>query len=315
MNLTVSEALHYSWSIFKRVRRPGSYILGTVIFGLLCLRLYQSWQSLPADFAVSVDVAQLVFSLFLLWISYYFVSLEWWLTLWALGEKMRWRVAARIWFLSLAMRYLPGMVWGYLGRAYLTIERRVTKSVTVTSLVAESVLRVLSELAVFAVSLWFWSDIVRARPLSVAIVSLCVVGLALFGWIASHVRFQHRLAKLSWFKSVSWPRMKLAAVLGLFIYYVISVVVVGFAFYWFADAIYPVPFLFMPILTGALAIASTIGFLFPLAPQGWGVREGILVALLVDQQVPPAAALMIGVGSRVWFIIGEAMWVVVATRL
>lgn len=315
MNLTVSDVLRYSWSLIKRVRRPGSYILGAVIFGLLCLRLYQSWQSLPADFTVSVDVARLGFSLCLLWISYLFVSSEWLLTLWALGEKIPWRVGARIWFLSLAMRYLPGMVWGYLGRAYLTIERRVTKSVTVASLVAESVLRVLSELAVFAVSLWFWSDRARARPLSVAVVSLCVIGLVLFGWIASNVRFQHRLAKLSWFKSISWPRIKLADVLGLFIYYVISVVVVGLAFYWFADAIFPLPFLFMPILTGTLAIASTIGFLFPLAPQGWGVREGILVSLLVDQQLPLAVALMIGVGSRVWFIIGEAIWVAVATRL
>ncbi len=315
LNLIVSEVVHTSWSIIKRIRRPGSYILGAVIFGLLCQRLYQSWQSLPADSVVSVDVGQLVFSLLLLWISYLFVSSEWLLTLRALGEKLPWRVGARIWFLSLAMRYLPGMVWGYLGRAYLTVERSVTKSVTVTSLVAESVLRVLSELMVFALSLWLWADGGQARPLSIALVGLCIIGLVLFSWIASDVGFQHRLAKMSWFRSISWPKIKFIHVLGLFVYFVVTVLMVGLAFYWFADAIFPLPFLAMPILAGILAIASTVGFLFPLAPQGWGIREGILVSLLVSQQVPLAAALMIGVGSRVWFIIGEGIWVVVATRL
>ena len=47
----------------------------------------------------------------------------------------------------------------------------------------------------------------------------------------------------------------------------------------------------------------------PLAPNGWGIREGILVFLLA-RLMPTSVAVMISVTSRVWLALPEALWVV-----
>ena len=70
----------------------------------------------------------------------------------------------------------------------------------------------------------------------------------------------------------------------------------------------------LPPLTGSLAAATVIGFLVPLAPNGWGVREGILVFLLA-QLMPTSVAVMVSVTSRVWLALAEALWVILLVAL
>jgi glycosyltransferase 2 family protein len=307
--------LHQAWAILQRLRKPVGYILGGSILILLGARLYQSWRTLPNDWILAIDLRYFAASLVLLWVAYLLISLEWVLTLRAMNEHMAWRAGIKIWFLSLAMRYLPGSVWGYVGRAQLSLEQQIGTGAVVTSLVAEAALRVLSEVAVFALSLWLWTESTRLSAWASAAVGAGVIGAGGILTVIFDRRMQQYLACRGWFRTIRWPTISAGRIWGLLAYYALSVLAVGFAFYWFGQAIYPQPFRFMPVLTGILAIASTIGFLFPLAPQGLGVREGVIVALLSHQGVPSPYAILIGVGSRVWLILGEVLWIVVATRL
>lgn len=89
---------------------------------------------------------------------------------------------------------------------------------------------------------------------------------------------------------------------------------VGVAFYFFVSAFHPLEIDALLPLTGSLAAATVIGFLVPLAPNGWGVREGILVFMLA-QFVPTSVAVMVSVTSRIWLALVEALWVILLVAL
>jgi glycosyltransferase 2 family protein len=105
-----------------------------------------------------------------------------------------------------------------------------------------------------------------------------------------------------------------ASMCGQWLYYSASVCAVGVAFYFFVSAFHPLEASALLPLTGSLAAATVIGFLVPLAPNGWGIREGILVFLLA-QFVPTSVAVMVSVTSRIWLALVEAVWVILLVAL
>lgn len=70
------------------------------------------------------------------------------------------------------------------------------------------------------------------------------------------------------------------------------------------DSIYPVPPRYFLLLTGALAISSTLGVIAVFAPAGLGVREGTLVYLL-NNIVPTPIAVILSVVTRLWMTLIE----------
>ncbi|MFQ5875126.1 MAG: hypothetical protein ACE5JL_15200 [Dehalococcoidia bacterium] len=128
-----------------------------LIFGLLAWRLYRDWHSLPAGFFQSVDYSLLAGSLACLMGALLFVSSRWGMTLRALGASLSWKTSVRIWFLSQTGRYLPGGVWTYMGRFYLS-QGEMGGDTAILSMILETVLRILSEVLVFLLSLPFWPN-------------------------------------------------------------------------------------------------------------------------------------------------------------
>ncbi|MFQ5875125.1 MAG: hypothetical protein ACE5JL_15195 [Dehalococcoidia bacterium] len=110
------------------------------------------------------------------------------------------------------------------------------------------------------------------------------------------------------------PSLQYRTLLGLLVYYAITVIAVGAAFYLLVQAIYPLPRQVFPALTGGLAASVVLGFLVPLAPGGWGVREGVL-AFLLGQIMPSPVAIIISIASRLWLSLAEGIWILLALRL
>jgi uncharacterized membrane protein YbhN (UPF0104 family) len=57
-------------------------------------------------------------------------------------------------------------------------------------------------------------------------------------------------------------------------------------------------------LTGALALASTLGVLAVFAPGGLGVREGVLVYLL-SHIMPEGVSVVLSILTRLWMTVIE----------
>jgi glycosyltransferase 2 family protein len=299
----------------RAARQPLSFLFGASLLVLLSAVAYRNWQQLPADFLSSVHLPLAVAALGLVFVSYFFISLEWHLTLRALGARHPWRVTAKVWFLSLAMRYLPGGIWTYVGRAYMGVQREMNRGVVVASLMMEAAFRVASELIVFTLSLWFWQDLGPWSLWAPVVSVLSIIGAVALGAILTNRRCRSLLARMRWFTESGWPTLSPTAYWALLAYYVAAVLLACFALSGLARAIYPLANDQIPVFMGLLALSSTVGFVFPLAPNGWGVREGTLVALLGLLGVPAAAGFIIALGSRLWLFMGELLWMGIALLL
>jgi len=298
----------------RRHRRILSAVLMLLIFGLLAWRLYCDWHSLPAGFLQSVDYSLLAGSWVCLMGTLLFVSSRWGMTLRALGVSISWRTSVRIWFLSQAGRYLPGGVWNYMSRFYLS-QGEIKGDTVILSMILETVLRILSGVLVFLLSLPFWPDrnFLHSRVLFLLAGGL-VAGLCLL-----HPALINRVSRSSWLHRMGvevriFPPLQYRTLLGLLVYYIASVIVVGVAFYLLVQAIYPLPWQVFSVLTGAPAVSEVLVFLVPLAPGGWGVREGVL-AFLLGQIMPSSVAIVISVASRLWLSLAEGAWILFVLHL
>jgi hypothetical protein len=225
-----------------------------------------------------------------------------------MNVPVEWGASIRIWFLSQAGRYIPGGVWTYVGRFYLGREE-MPREAMVTSMVLETELRIVSEVLAFLLSLPFWSD---TGFLNVQ-TTLLLVGAVSMGLLFLHPAVLRRLSNTAPSKRIGLsPQdvsgLQYSRILLLLAYYVLSVILVGAAFYLLAAAFYPMPLQLLPPLMGSLALSVVLGFLMPLAPNGWGVREGVL-AFLLSRLVPSPVAIVLSVVARIWLGLGEGAWI------
>ena len=238
----------------------------------------------------------------LLFIALGIAAGRWFVTLRALEVKIGWWESLRVWFLSQAGRYIPGSIWPYVGRMYWGAET-VPPNKMVGSLALELIFRVSSEtaLAAFLLLLWVliagWGERwgLMAAAFAVAVVVghalVLVLGPRLYRWLTPVLQ-----AKISGWAGLGSLSLTRLSICGQWLYYSASVCAVGVAFYFFVSAFHPLEIGTLLPLTGSLAAATVIGFLVPLAPNGWGVREGILVFLLA-QFMPTSVAVMVSVTS------------------
>jgi len=295
-----------------------SQILSTLLtvgaLALLIWQLIRGYHSLPAGFFQNIKVASLAGSLIVLIFALLLVSFRWGFTLQAMGVSVGWWSAAKIWFLSQVGRHAPGGIWNYVARFYLG-RTEIPDGVVITSMILETGLRVVSEMVVFLLSIPFWP---QRKFLTTNAVFLLAVSVAL-GLVLLHPNLLQRFANL-WvvrrvgLKAVDFSEIRYVTMFGLLIYYILSVTIVGMAFFIFVSALYPVTISLLPHLTGSLAAAMVLGFLVPLVPNGWGVREGILTFLLA-QILPVHVSIVIAMASRIWLTAGETFWIIIMLGL
>jgi uncharacterized membrane protein YbhN (UPF0104 family) len=71
----------------------------------------------------------------------------------------------------------------------------------------------------------------------------------------------------------------------------------------------------LPVVTGIFTAAWVGGYLAVFVPQGWGVREFIIVTLLAAVGVPAPVATAAALLSRLWSLLGTGIWGLISTRL
>jgi hypothetical protein len=284
------------------------------VFGFMAWRLSASWRELPPGFFARVRWPTLLLSYLALLGALLLVSARWTLTLWAMGVSIRGWHAVRIWFLSQAGRYLPGGVWTYVGRYQLGRDR-VPREALVASIALETGLRIVSEVLAFLLSLPFWPDVeFLGAGVFAILVSSVVVGIALLHPVVLSRVSSSALAGRLGLGPADLRGLGYGRVLGLLAYYVGTVVAVGGAFYLLVASFHPLPAQLLPVLTGSLSASMVLGFVVPIAPNGWGVREGLLVFFL-GRILPGPVAIVLSAASRVWLMVGEATWIVAMVRL
>jgi len=295
---------------WRRYRTLASAALLLSAGAFVVYRLCQDWPVLKETLQ-QANLTRVAWSVVALMAALGLVAARWWLTLRALGYRAGLGESLRIWFLSQASRHVPGGIWTYVARLGLA-QGIVPDGVAMTSLIAETLLRVASEAAVSLVVLLAYPTLrVGAIPLVLGMGTILTACL-----IALHPMTARWLSRVPGTARVAPAIETLAKVgmgraLALVAYYIVSVLATGLAFCVLASSFYPISGSQIPSIAGALAAAVLIGFLTPIAPSGLGVREGVL-SWLLSSTLPGSIALMLAVLSRAWLTVGEAIWVGIA---
>ncbi|CAM3681054.1 lysylphosphatidylglycerol synthase transmembrane domain-containing protein [Marinicrinis lubricantis] len=197
-------------------------------------------------------------------------------------------------------KYIPGGVWNYVGRVYMTSQAGVAIPHQMLTLFYENVLLVLAA-AVYAVYLLYLLNMLTLTGLilsAAAFVLFYIFYTPLTGWTEKQLRRFKKFKNLQ----LSLPRKSFFTFLG---YFLVSHFIMGLA-YWMLLKSFGLQDVSLFYAAGTFALAWLVGLMSPL-PGGIGVREGFLIYLL-QFQVPLDLATQISIITRIWNIISELLF-------
>lgn len=227
-----------------------------------------------------------------------------------LGHTISWPIAFRLYFQSALAKYLPGSIWFAVGRVVLAEKVGLPRRATSVSVVLEQVLNTVGALLVSALAL----TALPSGPIWPYIAVFLVLGLFVV-WPRPV------------FAALDWGMQRLGrAPLGITLHggdlllalvpFVVNWLWYGVASFFWTATVYPtLPPEQLPAIIGLYTASWAIGFLTLLVPNGWAVREGLLVAGLtgvlgIPLPVAGAAAIL----SRLGSVLVEAFWALAVTR-
>ncbi len=220
----------------------------------------------------------------------------------ASGETLRFRTAARIWFVSNLGKYVPGKVWSIAAMTMMARDNSVSPVVAAGSSVLVQIVTIAAGIGVVLVAGTQAVD----QPLVAAIAGLAI--LALMGATPILLPSSARLLSSLTGRNFSLPRISHGVVWAAAAKSAIAWIAYGIAFQLFVYAI-------LGRATGATssyvavyAASYIIGFLALFAPGGAVVRESAMIAgLLRFGLTDQADALAIAVASRLWLTLTELL--------
>ncbi len=264
-------------------------------------RISAQWASLSAlPGAVDVNWALLGASGAVVLGSYGVLIWTWQRTVLAWGERLGFREAGRIWFISNLGRYVPGKVWQIGAMGMMAQRAGVSPVAAVGSSLVISVVNVLVGVAITA-SLGAGS--IAASPLALGVTALLVAGVVAAPWLLPRsIWLAGRVLR----RELRAPELPHSA---------IWVAAAGCGVAWL---LYGVAFRLLHVAllghaTGGLAGSTAAftgsyiaGFLFLPAPGGIGVREDFLQRLLQQFGIADGAeAWFVVLASRAWLTLLE----------
>jgi glycosyltransferase 2 family protein len=246
----------------------------------------------------------------------------------ALGGYLPYWVAARIWFLSAIVRYIPGNVWQPLSLTLYSRRYGVTPEASLTSIVLFQVVMLLAIVPILVVY-FVWIDTKSLAAQFVADVPPALMWSALIPVLAFVFRPQWLLQLLNWgLRRFNRPPLAMqltsATLLALILVSLLDWLLWGGVFAAFTFAVasdglggnglerQSADWLALaPLLIAAYPIANMAGLISFITPSGFGAREGVFY-LLLTPQLAGSVVTVIALGVRVWGLLTEILGAVIS---
>lgn len=256
---------------------------------------------LKADILITSHVL-ILFAAFLLFLIFFLIkTLNWYRILRACGGGANFSTAAKIWYGSQTIKYLPGKVWFIVARLYFG-RGVVTAPLVFVSTMVELILMLLSATLMFLLlgGYHFFRLIENEWFALVAVILSLPVALAVI-----HPFFLNKIMALlgRFSRSLVEPvSLKYQQTLQLLVIYCLNWLLFGLAncVILFALSSHWPP---NSLQTASVfPISYVIGFLSFLTPGGIGVRESVQVYLLGQMGITSAFAAAVAIISRVFWV-------------
>ena len=299
----------------QRARRRGSsttfrvvqavFVAAVVVF--LGRYLHHAWPAVHA-YHWRLRPGLLVVSALLILIFYLLNALVWWAILRGSGLRPAPTSTVATWAKSIVARYLPGNVFMFVSRGWMSHRQGLDVDRVSAGMVYEQVLSVAGALVITAALFPFWHYQREVTAWALLAIPLIVVALhpRVFAPLAAlPLRLLHRppLAQVLSFRMVLGL---LAAFTGLWL-------VIGLAMWTFAAAVTDVTAAAFPQITAGFAVAFVVGMVVFFVPSGIGVREGVLAAATAGVFAGGGIALAWALLARLWQTALEIGFVAAAT--
>lgn len=274
---------------------------------VIVLFLARSWSQV-SSFDWQLRPLPLVGSAVCFIVYYALGALLWWLILRSFGLPGTVTQAAAVWGKSILARYLPGTVFMFAGRLWMSVRQGLAPEPVSAAMIYEQVLVVGGALLAAALLFPFWEYERTVTAWSLLGVPLVLIGLhpRVFGPLAGWgLRLLHRrpLERVMGFGTVC-----------LLLGYTVVVWLIGGLGSWLAAAaVTSVSAAALPVITVAFALAFVAGMVAFLVPSGIGVREGVLAAATAGALAGGAVALAWALLLRLWLTLIELAFVATVT--
>ena len=296
-----------NWPQIRRILRIAGTLIGLVIFGY---QLYTSIRALTAQKQQLQLVWGWVFLALAVYLLVYFLQMvNLWLVYKTTFPTIKLKPIVQGYAMSFLPKYTPGYIWGYLSRAdWLESRAGIPGAYSWLATVVEVIVTLMSGAVVLLLN---WA----ARGGSYLALAVLAVLLPWLVWLLMGLtaRFARKYLKeerrqvLEAF-SIPFPRWALFCANSIFQWLLLGLglrlITAGFS--------YPTPLPFWSALWAhiyAFCLSWLGGFLAVLIPNGLGVRETVLNALLESQAgFSSSAALVVSVASRVLLFLAELGW-------
>lgn len=234
----------------------------------------------------------------------------WWAIMRQLGHRLPWWRTVKMVYHSTLAGFVPGPALHAFSRAFMAEREGVPKTLTLVSVGMESVLNMLAALVVASLTLLAWPDAPILLGVGVFVALLALLSrpqlwFRTLNWLLVRLKRRPVEVTMSGWDSLrlTWP-------------YILNWTLFGVQSYMLLAAIYPQMSLsYLPAVTGLYSAAWLAGYMAVFVPQGYGVREVFIVGVLTGVTgVPVAVALAAAILSRLWSMLGVAVWAAISAR-
>lgn len=241
----------------------------------------------------------------------------------ALGGNIPYMAAARIWFLSAVMRYVPGTIWQPLSITVYNRRYGVSPEASITSLVFFQVVMILAIIPILVVY-FAWLDTKSLAADIINAIPTVLLWLALVPLIAFLLRPQWLVQLLNWVLArlqrpplamhLSSRKLLALILVSLFDWLLWGGVFAAFTFAVAGEGLVSngsSQLTLAPLLVASYSIANVIGLMTMISPSGFGVREGAFY-LLLTPHIAGSVVTVLALGMRVWSVVAELLLALVS---
>lgn len=244
---------------------------------------------------------------FVIALSAYFVCVvlgifSWQLIIKGLGYNISLLDSAVAQCLPILSKYLPGSVWPYLGRGYITSQIGIPIRIVGIGFFYEFIQILISAFCfvlIFApieeFRLFDFSshrNFYRGLGIGLLILDLSILYL-----------IKHLLVKTSFGNNI---KFKVIPLFGSFLIYLFAWIFFGISLWSTIRTLFPLAVDQIGFITATFAVSYVVGLLFLIAPNGLGVRDSMMI-LLLSVIIPNSQALIAAILSRLVIFLGDAL--------